>query len=155
MSKIAQILDCSLARIGTRIDEFSSSFYDNLLETYPEFKSLFEHANMAEQKKMLAGILILVMRNWQKPQLLASTLKRLGGRHVKYGAVSEYYPLFGRVLLTTFAQYLGSDWTAEIRQAWIEAFESVTELMLEGYREEKAKDYLQFSHPCESKVFKK
>ncbi|MDJ0713976.1 MAG: globin domain-containing protein [Prochloraceae cyanobacterium] len=143
MSYKFQQLDKKLDGIRGSIDRFASSFYDNLLKAHPEFQNLFKHSDMAEQKKMLAGILILVIRNWQRPQMLASTLKRLGARHVRYGALSEYYLLFGEVLLLTFKQYLGSDWDREMEQAWSEVYEAITTLMLEGYNEaKKANGYL-------------
>ncbi len=136
-----ELLDKKLDRIRDSIDQFASSFYENLLRAHPEFKNLFNQSDMAEQKKMLAGILTLVIRNWQKPQMLSSSLKRLGARHVKYGPLSKYYPLFGEVLLDTFKQYLGSDWTTEMKQAWTEVYDSITKLMLEGYNEAKANVY--------------
>ena len=87
---------------------------------------------MAKQKKMLLGSLVLVVNNLRKPDVLNDTLKGLGARHVKYGALPEHYPLVGSSLLTTFEQYLKSDWTPRVRQAWVEAYGAITELMLDG-----------------------
>jgi hemoglobin-like flavoprotein len=44
----------------------------------------------------------------------------------------EYYPLFGNALLKTLAQYLGQDWTEEVKQAWSDAYDAISTLMLEG-----------------------
>ena len=63
---------------------------------------------------------------------MTEKLQGLGARHVKYGALPEHYPLVGNALLTTFEQYLGGDWTEEIKQAWVEAYGAITELMLSG-----------------------
>ncbi|MGK7876213.1 MAG: globin domain-containing protein, partial [Xenococcaceae cyanobacterium] len=68
----------------------------------------------------------------RKPEVLQENLKGLGARHVKYGALPEHYPLVGNALLTTFEQYLGSDWTEEVKQAWVDAYGAITKLMLEG-----------------------
>lgn len=138
MSLPIALLEESLERIRPCVDEFASSFYARLFKTYPELQQLFARTDMAEQKKMLLGTLMLVVKNLHKPQLIASSLKRLGGRHVNYGASSEYFPLLGDALLSTFKQYLGSDWTIELEQAWIEAYDAISELMLEGVSEKQS-----------------
>jgi len=38
----------------------------------------------------------------------------------------------GASLLKTFADYLGDHWTPEVKQAWIDAYDAITALMLEG-----------------------
>ena len=132
MSLKVELLENSFEAIKPQADEFVGSFYNNLFTMYPEAKPLFEHTDMAKQKKMLLGSLVLVVSNLRKPEVLSDTLKGLGARHVKYGALPEHYPLVGSSLLTTFEQYLKSDWTPEVKQAWVDAYGAITELMLDG-----------------------
>ena len=73
-----------------------------------------------------------MIENLRKPGALTEALKGLGARHVKYGALPEHYPLVGNTLLKTFEQYLGQAWTVETKQAWVEAYGLITEVMLEG-----------------------
>ena len=127
-----ELLQNSFEAVKAQADEFANSFYNNLFTMYPEAKPLFEHTDMAKQKKMLLGSLVLVVNNLRKPDVLSDTLKGLGARHVKYGALPEHYPLVGSSLLTTFEQYLKSDWTPKVKQAWVEAYGAITELMLDG-----------------------
>ncbi|MGK7894105.1 MAG: globin domain-containing protein, partial [Xenococcus sp. (in: cyanobacteria)] len=63
---------------------------------------------------------------------LDSALRGLGARHVKYGALPEHYPLVGSALLTTFKQYLGNMWTPEVKQAWVDAYGAISDIMLDG-----------------------
>jgi hemoglobin-like flavoprotein len=44
----------------------------------------------------------------------------------------EYYPILGAVLLKTLESFLGTDWTPEVKQAWIDGYEAIANLMLEG-----------------------
>lgn len=127
-----ELLETSFEKIKPQADEFVSSFYENLFSANPEAKPLFASTDMASQKKKLLGSLVLVVENLRKPDKLSEALKGLGARHVKYGALPEHYPLVGNALLTTFEQYLGSDWTAEVKQAWVDAYGTITTLMLEG-----------------------
>jgi hemoglobin-like flavoprotein len=87
---------------------------------------------MKEQKKKLLGALILVIQNLKKPDVLTSALRGLGQRHGTYGVQPEHYPIVGAILLETFADLLGEQWTPAYHQAWAEAYGVITTIMLEG-----------------------
>ena len=127
-----ELLEQSFEAIKPQADEFVNSFYDNLFTAHPEAQPLFEGTNMAEQKKKLLNSLVLVVENLRMPEVLDQVLRGLGARHVKYGALPEHYPLVGSALLTTFEQYLGPQWTPEVKQAWVDAYGAITEIMLDG-----------------------
>ncbi len=132
MSLQVELLETSFEQVKPRADEFVTSFYNNLFTLYPEAQPLFANTDMGAQKKKLLNSLVLVVENLRMPDVLSNALKGLGARHVKYGALPEHYPLVGNALLTTFEQYLGSDWTPEVKQAWVDAYGAITNLMLEG-----------------------
>ena len=132
MSLKVELLEQSFEGIKPHADAFVNSFYENLFTAYPEAKPLFANTHMAEQKTKLLGSLVLVVENLRTPEVLNDTLKGLGARHVKYGALPEHYPLVGNALLTTFEQYLGEQWTPEVKQAWIDAYSVISEIMLDG-----------------------
>ncbi|MBT9315132.1 globin family protein [Leptothoe spongobia] len=127
-----ELLEQSFALVAPQADALVSTFYDNLFTDYPDAKPLFEHTDMAKQKTMLKGGLVMVVDNLRKPDVLTKALKGLGARHVKYGALPAHYPLVGNSLLKTLEQYAGSAWTADVKQAWVDAYGAITELMLEG-----------------------
>ncbi|MDJ0570187.1 MAG: globin family protein [Pleurocapsa sp. MO_192.B19] len=133
------LLEQSFEEIKPQADAFVASFYHNLFTAYPEAKPLFAKTNMKEQKKKLLSSLVLVVENLRRSDVLSSSLRSLGARHIKYGALPEHYPLVGNALLTTFEQYLGDKWILEVKQAWVDAYDAITELMLDGanYDQEK------------------
>lgn len=132
MSLQVELLEQSFEQVKPKADDFVSSFYENLFTDYPAAKPLFGSTEMAAQKKKLLGSLVLVVENLRKPEALTGALKGLGARHVQYGALPEHYPLVGNSLLKTFEQYLAEAWTPETKQAWVDAYGVITELMLEG-----------------------
>ena len=132
MSLQVELLEQSFEAVKPNADEFVNSFYENLFTAHPEAKPLFETTNMAEQKKKLLNSLVLVVENLRMPDVLDKALRGLGARHVKYGALPEHYPLVGSALLTTFEQYLGDKWTLEVKQAWVDAYGAISEIMLDG-----------------------
>lgn len=149
MSLQVECLEQSFDEIKPQADSFVNSFYENLFAANPEAKPLFADTDMAEQKKKLLNSLVLVVENLRKPNVLSDALKGLGARHVKYGALPEHYPLVGNALLTTFGQYLGDKWTPEVKQAWVDAYGAISEIMLDGA------DYSQEQIDLDSPVKKK
>ncbi|AFY69602.1 globin [Thalassoporum mexicanum PCC 7367] len=132
MSLKVKLLEDSFDRIKPKARAFSASFYHNLFEMYPVAKPLFANTDMIAQREKLIKSLVLVTSNLRSPDVLTETLAGLGSRHVEYGALPEHYPLVGNALLATFEEYLGTAWTEEVKQAWVEAYAAITELMLEG-----------------------
>ena len=132
MSLQVEVLERSFDEIKPQADEFVASFYDNLFTAHPEAKPLFDTTDMQAQKKKLLNSLVLVVENLRKPDALNGTLKGLGARHVKYGALPAHYPLVGEALLTTFEQYLLDEWTPQVKQAWVDAYCAISEIMLDG-----------------------
>ncbi len=127
-----EILESSFKKIEPKINDFATSFYDNLFTMYPEAKPLFANTKMEAQKQKLIDSLKAIILNIRYGESLSQLLKGLGTRHVQYGALPEHYPAVGNALLETFAQYLAEEWTPELKQAWVEAYGIITKLMLEG-----------------------
>src|SRR6266852_8437743 len=132
-----EFLETSFQTIAPRGEAFVTAFYERLFTRFPETRAFFASTNMKEQRKKLLGALALVIGNLRKPEVLASALGGLGQRHVAYGVRPEHYPIVGAVLLDTFADFLGDDWTPTYHDAWAQAYQAVCALMLEGANEEK------------------
>ena len=141
-----ELLESSFEKAKPVANEFVASFYENLFTDYPAAKPLFTHTNMAKQQKMLLESLVFVVENLRNPGALSDALKGLGARHVKYGALPEHYPLVGNSLLKTFEQYMGEDWTPEVKGAWVDAYGAITEIMLDGA--EYSKEEVQLEPPA-------
>ena len=65
---------------------------------------------------------------------IVPTLRKLGARHVAYGARPEHYLVVGEVLIASMAEIAGSAWRPEYERAWNAAFGIVSGAMLEGAR---------------------
>jgi hemoglobin-like flavoprotein len=132
MSLQVELLESSFSQLKDKETEFTTYFYTNLLADFPEVQPLFARTDIAKQSEKLFQSLVLVVENLRNPEVLTTALKGLGTRHIKYGVLPNHYPMVGSTLLKSLAVSLGSIWTAEVEQAWIEAYTTVTELMLDG-----------------------
>lgn len=132
MSLNVELLEQSFKAIEQHNAQFSEQFYTNLFNDFPEVKPLFANTNMKEQGNHLYKSLVLVVMNLRKGDVLTDTLKGLGTRHVRYGILPNHYPMVGSALLKTFGNIIDTGWTTEVKQAWVDAYGAVTQLMLEG-----------------------
>lgn len=132
MTLNVEVLQKSIKAIKPETEEFATTFYENLFTEYPQFQPLFAHTQMNQQRKHLVRALILIVENIRDSETVKDAVKPLGARHVDYGVLQEHYPLFCATLLKTFAQYMKEEWTPELQASWLQAFEEISRLMLEG-----------------------
>jgi hemoglobin-like flavoprotein len=126
-----EALETSFDLVAPRGDELMDEFYSRLFAAAPAVKSLSPD-DLRRQKTMLLAALALVRNSLRDLDAIAPTLRRLGARHVAYGAEPEHYPLVGGVLIAAMAAIAGDAWTPEYELAWNDAFEVVAATMLEG-----------------------
>ena len=127
-----ELLEQSFEHVKARESDFTTLFYSYLFADYPETKPLFVHTSMEEQGKKLFASLVLVIKSLRQPDALNGALTGLGTRHVQYGVLPEHYPMVGNTLLKTLASFLGTAWAPQTKQAWVEAYDAIAQLMLEG-----------------------
>ena len=132
MSLKIDLLEESFQAVAPKGDELVETFYRNLFADYPQVKPLFENAEMADQKKKLLASLKLVVDNLRRPDVLGPALEQLGAKHVDFGAQEEHYPAVGATLLKSLAETAGDLWNDEFNQAWAEAYEEISKMMLAG-----------------------
>lgn len=133
-----RLLENSFAKIRPQAVEFSASFYQNLFTLHPELESLFANADSKAQEKKLIASLAIIVENIRNPEPLELALKSLGAYHKEVGTIKEHYPLVGQALLDTLAAYLDDDWNKVTQQAWLEAYDFIAEVMLEGAKNPQA-----------------
>jgi len=132
MALNVELLESSFAQIKVNSLEVTKRFYTLLFTDYPEVQPLFANTHMEKQGKQLFQSLVFTVNNLRKPDALSDALRGLGTRHVQYGVLPQHYPMVGSSLLKAFEVSLGTAWTPDVQQAWIEAYEVMAQLMLEG-----------------------
>src|SRR5262245_56780005 len=136
-----QALETSFDLVAPRGGELVDVFYTRLFEVAPAVRPLFAKTDFERQKSILLDALVLLRRSLGNLPAIVSTLRRLGARHVAYGARPEHYPIVGQVLIAAMAEIAGAAWRPEYERAWGVAFGIVAGAMLEGARavEEEAR----------------
>jgi nitric oxide dioxygenase len=124
-------LETSFDLIAPRGEELMDVFYGRLFTAAPDVRALFP-SDMARQKTMLLGALVLLRKSLRNLDAIVPTLEGLGARHLAYGAKPEHYPVVGETLIGAMAEVAGDAWRPEYEEAWQNAFELVAGTMLAG-----------------------
>ncbi len=127
-----RLLEESFNLVKPRGAALVARFYERLFQKYPAVKPLFRGTSIEAQQKKLLASLVLVVQNLRHPDRLTKALHQLGARHVDYGAEPAHYDAVAENLLAVLAEFAGSAWTPEIKQAWADALGAIKTIMLEG-----------------------
>jgi hemoglobin-like flavoprotein len=125
-------LETSFDLIAPRGDELVDVFYRRLFAAAPSVKPLFASTDMRRQKAVLLSALVLIRRSLRDLDAIVPTLRRLGARHVDYGAKPEHYPVVGAVLIASMEEVAGDAWRTEFTSAWVQAYQVVADRMRFG-----------------------
>jgi hemoglobin-like flavoprotein len=125
-------LETSFDLVAPRGDELMETFYVRLFAAAPSVRPLFAGTDLARQKTMLLGTLVLLRKSLRDLGAIVPKLRDLGARHVAYGAEPAHYPVVGQVLIASMAEVAGDAWRPEYERAWAAAFGVVAGAMIEG-----------------------
>jgi len=128
----AVLLETSLALVDTPDDGLTTRFYAILFERYPSVRPMFTE-DIGRQAKMLRSAIVSVVDHLDDPTWLTETLGDLGARHASWGVVAPMYDAVTECMVAAMAELGGSAWTRQMTDAWVEALDAVSGLMLLGY----------------------
>jgi hemoglobin-like flavoprotein len=109
-------------------------FYERIFNVAPEARELFGDDIGLQARRTMAAVQTAV-DGLDNPEMVAPFLERLGARHVRYGVRPEHFDLIGAALLWTLEQGLGERFTPPVRDAWVAAWEVISDAMLVGMRQ--------------------
>jgi nitric oxide dioxygenase len=112
-------------------DKVAEIFYAELFAIDPSLRAMFK-GDMGEQRKKLLSALALVVRSLHEPEKILNPVKKLAVKHLDYGVQPEHYTSVGNALLRTLKKGLGSEFTPELCDAWVEAFRMLAKVMKEA-----------------------
>lgn len=132
----AALLETSLALVDTPDDGLTARFYALLFERHPAVRPMFPEEmrqDTARQAKMLRSAIVSVVDHLDDPVWLTETLGELGARHAGWGVLAKMYDAVSECMVAAMAEIGGDAWTPQMTDAWLEALDAVTGLMMLGY----------------------
>ncbi|WP_420345876.1 globin family protein [Pelagibius sp.] len=103
-------------------------FYGRLFILAPDLKSLFK-GDMTAQGERLMHMIDTAVGGLENLDELVPALEALGERHAGYGVTEADYDTVASALLWTLEQGLGTDFTDEVKTAWVSAYSVLADTM--------------------------
>ena len=110
-------------------------FYSKLFEAAPAVRSLFK-PDITEQANKLVTILGYVVTKLDRMEELLPEVQKLGAKHNQYGAEPAHYEVVGQCLIATLKEGMGQNWTAEVQDAWVTAYNTLKNVMIIAQEED-------------------
>ncbi|ATC93613.1 globin family protein [Pseudoalteromonas tunicata] len=132
-----ELVQASWEKVVPIAKDAADLFYGKLFELNPALRPLF-HGDVEEQGKKLMQILTTVVRGLKQFDKLEMAVWQLGRRHVAYQISIQDFNTVAEALLWTLQQGLQQAFSAEVKQAWVEAYTIVAGVMQAGMEYEYA-----------------
>jgi hypothetical protein len=81
---------------------------------------------------MQTSMLSSLVKGLNRTPEISGGLRALGRRHEGYQATPADYGKVANALLVTLEEFLGDDFTADVRGAWVTVFGKISGLMIQG-----------------------
>lgn len=123
----------SFAKVAPIATIAADLFYARLFEIDPSLKPLFK-GDLKRQGAMLMSMIATAVRGLSDPDGLLPVLRNLGQRHAGYGVTDAHYATVATALVWTLEQGMGRDFTPQVREAWVAAYELMADTMMDAAR---------------------
>ena len=111
----------------------TTAMYERLFKD-EHIRDLFNHSNQGKdgaQVHALAGAILAYAQNIDNLGVLLPTVERIAQKHIGYNILPEHYPFVARALMGALADVLGDALTADITNAWGEAYWFLADILQE------------------------
>jgi len=127
-SRQASLVQRSFAKAAGLGEIVAEIFYAELFAIDPSLRAMFK-GDMKQQGRKLLSTLAFVVAGLDNPEQIVPPAQKLAVKHLDYGVTARHYTLVGNALLRTLKKGLGDDFTPEVREAWIAAYQLLADVM--------------------------
>lgn len=123
------LVDETLSAIRPDMARVAAGFYERLFSSDPSLRTLFT-SDPEHQRRTFARELDAIMSSIRDHDRFIAEATALGARHRGYGVRDVHYGRAEAPLLGALAAALGSRWTADVEDAWRQAYHLTVEAMM-------------------------
>lgn len=107
-------------------------FYQRLFKHHPELQNMFNMANQHNGKQPLAlfSAIAAYAKHIDTPAMLQQAITRIAHKHTSLYIQPEHYAVVGHHLIETLRELAPHAFTAEVEQAWREAYQYLAQLFV-------------------------
>lgn len=119
--------------VNSNPDVLAERFYAHLFEIDESASRLFAAVDMTAQRAKLTQSFDVIVHALDEPERLLPALAPLARRHTGYGVEVRHFDSVRDALLWALADTYGAEFTADVREAWSEAYALVASVMKRAF----------------------
>jgi hemoglobin-like flavoprotein len=138
-----KLVHSSFAKVAPIARQVGEKFYNRLFAAAPETRKLFKDDMSYQHEKFmgvvaelvnlhLRSLISLPVTQLDNSEAAMPTIRKLGKDHAQWGVIPAHFGLMRKALMDTFAEVLGDEFTPELRDAWLGAFDVMSKVMQNG-----------------------
>jgi len=120
--------------VNQEAENVTTRMYEVLFSKYPETKPLFENA-AKDQHKKLAGAIAAYASNIDNLGVLSAAVEKMSQSHVMAHVKPAHYPMVADALITAMGDVLGEAFTDVRKNAWVEAYTFLANILMQREQE--------------------
>lgn len=120
--------------VNQEAENVTTRMYEILFSKYPETKPMFSNA-AKDQHKKLAGAIAAFAGNIDNLGVLGAAVEKMAQSHVMTHVKPEHYPMVADALITAMGDVLGEAFTDARKNAWIEAYTFLANILMQREQE--------------------
>lgn len=120
--------------INQESENVTTRMYEILFSKYPQTKPLFDNADKDQHKK-LAGAIAAFAGNIDNLAVLGNAVEKMAQSHVMTQVKPIHYPMVADALITAMGDVLGGAFTPERKNAWVEAYTFLANVLMQREQE--------------------
>ena len=124
--------------VGQEAENVTTRMYEILFSKYPETKPMFDNA-AKDQHKKLAGAIAAFAGNIDNLGVLGAAVEKMAQSHVMTQVKPIHYPMVADALITAMGDVLGEAFTDARKNAWVEAYTFLANILMQREQELYAK----------------
>jgi len=107
-------------------------FYQRMFQFNPELKDIFNMTNQhnGRQQFALFSAIAAYAKNIDNLAVLTDTVERVAHKHTSFFIQPEHYDIVGHHLIETLRELAPEAFTAEVEQAWTEAYQFLAKIFI-------------------------
>jgi hemoglobin-like flavoprotein len=130
-SRQIDLIQNSWEYVIQNVAEAGEIFYGRLFDQNPQLRPMFSSDVKGQSRKLIAIITFAVKKLKNLDEVIAD-VQALGKRHDNYGVQPSHYAIVGDSLLWTLEKGLGEQWNEELKNAWVELYTALAEIMIKA-----------------------
>ena len=133
-SETIAIIKETVPLVGQEAENVTTRMYEILFSKYPETKPMFDNT-AKDQHKKLAGAIAAFAGNIDNLGVLGAAVEKMAQSHVMTQVKPAHYPMVADALITAMGDVLGEAFTDARKNAWVEAYTFLANILMQREQE--------------------